>query len=156
MVTEVQSAGPDPLLPVFHPGEIVTVMRTVATKSVVMVVNVQDPCVLGQGQITLSGRLLQYGVTPFADGKVANQADSINRLLAHLRVHCPGLTCNEGDAAVLSLGPPLLGLASTAQLLNELEARMQRERAADHAIVVGQIRSALTPKQLSYRTFGRT
>ena len=91
------------LLAPFKDGEVVTIQRTVGGKNVLMVVTIQDPCSLSaQGsperltaRVTLNGWSRVWGVSHYADARVERQAQSINRLLAHVQAHCMNPDCRH-------------------------------------------------------------
>jgi hypothetical protein len=74
-------AGELELLQELKEGETVIIQRDVDGKNVIMVVVVRDPCTLTPDRIVLTGRLGTWGTSSYADGRVARQYASINRLL---------------------------------------------------------------------------
>ena len=94
------------LLAPFEEGEIVTIQRTVDGQNVLMVVVVRDPCSLSsqgttkkpEARVTLNGWSQTWGVSTYADARVERQRQSIERLLAHLQVHCVDAECPHRDA----------------------------------------------------------
>lgn len=84
------------------PGEIVEIRRTVNGKTaayVVEIAGVEESSAIkgGPAGVTLRGRATLYGYSSHADGRVQRQADTIDRMLEHLRHDCPevggGRTC---------------------------------------------------------------
>lgn len=151
-------AGDKSLLPVFKAGEALTIQRTVDGKNVLMSVIVTDPCSLSARRMTLTAVVRQWGVSSYADGRVANQAASIARLLKHLQAHCWSADCPHRTASdgPVQEGDPQLGLATTEQLLNELDARLRVHYPKTDTLTpwpeVADLRRQLTPEQMAYRT----
>jgi len=73
--------GDPDLLPVFRAGENLTIQRDVKGQNVLMVVEARDPCSLGPHMMLLRATMKTWGVSSYADGRVAAQRDSIDRLL---------------------------------------------------------------------------
>jgi hypothetical protein len=73
--------GPDPLLPVFKPGEELTIQRSVDGQNVLMFVQAVDPCSIGRNGLILKARMRKYGVSSYADGRVETQYRTITRLM---------------------------------------------------------------------------
>jgi hypothetical protein len=69
------------LIPVFAAGETLTIQRNVKGQNVLMVVEARDPCSLGPHMMLLRATMKTWGVSSYADGRVAAQRDSIDRLL---------------------------------------------------------------------------
>lgn len=85
MVAQVIKDGqPDPLLPLFTPGELLTIQRTVNGQNVLMFVEAMDPCSIGARGLTLKARIKRFGVSSYADGRVETQRQSIDRLMLRL------------------------------------------------------------------------
>lgn len=68
------------LLTPFLAGERVTIQRTVKGQNVLMEVEVLEPCALGPNRMVLTARPRVWGPSHYADGRVARQAKTIERL----------------------------------------------------------------------------
>ena len=73
--------GDPDLLPVFRAGETLTIQRDVKGRNVLMVVEARDPCSLGPHMMLLRATMKTWGVSSYADGRVAAQRDSIDRFV---------------------------------------------------------------------------
>lgn len=84
------------LIPPLQQGEILLIQRTVGDKNVLMVVTLTgdafDYLHKDRG-ISLTADLDTWGTTPHSDPMIANQRNSIDRLLAHLQAHCLDNDC---------------------------------------------------------------
>lgn len=69
------------LLPVFQPGEALTIQRSVGGQNVLMAVEVVDPCSLSPRAMVLRAKMKAWGVSSYADGRVSRQAATIGRLM---------------------------------------------------------------------------
>lgn len=76
------------LIPPLEPGEILLIQRTVNGQNILMVVTIDDHKLVIPDSFKIFGRLDTWGVSSYADGRVQRQAESIDRLLAHLQAHC--------------------------------------------------------------------
>lgn len=93
------------LVPPFKHGELLTIQRQVDGKNVMMFVRVTDPCSLyvnrlssskkPEARLTINGWIKSWGESPYADGRVENQRQAINRLLKHLQEHCTDEECQH-------------------------------------------------------------
>lgn len=83
------------LIPPFKEGEILIVQRTVDGKNVFMFATLTGDAFdhLSQDEICFTGRLDTWGSSSHADGQIARQVESINRLLSHLQAHCLDDSC---------------------------------------------------------------
>ena len=75
------TAGDRSLLPVWKAGEHVTIQRDVNGQNVLMWCRVEDPCTLGPTGMVLRAKIVRHGVSSYADGRVANQHETITRLM---------------------------------------------------------------------------
>ena len=73
------------LIPVFAEGEILLIQRTVSHKNVLMVVEVRNPCTLTADRMVLTAVVKNWGISPYADGRIQNQRDTIDRLMKLLQ-----------------------------------------------------------------------
>lgn len=76
------------------PNQIATVRLTVDNRTAYWAVNTKDMLWLpGQGNFAfqLTGNIIGAEFNPALDERVANQRQSINDLLGHLKIHCPKL-----------------------------------------------------------------
>ena len=74
--------------------EIITVRTSVDNKTVLWAVNVTDMLwIPGQGNFafTISGNIIGAEFNEALDERIANQRQSIDGLLEHLKAHCPKL-----------------------------------------------------------------
>lgn len=74
------------LIPEFAAGEMLTVQRNVNGQNVLMFVEVREPCTLTADRMVLTAGMKQWGVSAYADARVARQGESINRLLEELQL----------------------------------------------------------------------
>lgn len=73
---------PDPaLLPLFEAGESLTIQRNVNGQNVLMVVEAVDPCAISPRSLILKARMVTWGTSSYADGRVSRQAATIERLM---------------------------------------------------------------------------
>lgn len=98
---------PDPaLLPVFTAGETVTIQRNVRGQNVLMFAEIEDPCSISVRGMVLRAKLKTWGVSSYADGRVANQKDSIDRLVAE-RQRVLELAVKHGVTEILDILAPV-------------------------------------------------
>jgi hypothetical protein len=75
------------LIPDIKPGEYLTIQRSVRVlgqskpTNVLLFVEAVDGCDLNQDRVRLKAKVKSWGASSFADGRVAQQHASINRLL---------------------------------------------------------------------------
>lgn len=97
--------GDAELLPVWKDGETVIIQRTVNGQNVLMVVVVRDPSSLGPRGMVLKGDLKKWGTSSYADGRVANQKASLDRLMAE-RQQVLELAIKAGAREIVDLLAP--------------------------------------------------
>jgi hypothetical protein len=98
---------PDPaLLPVFQDGESVTIQRNVRGQNVMMVLVVEDPCSISPRGLVLRGRFQTWGVSSYADGRVATQRDALDRLTKE-RQRVLELAVKHGVTEIIDLLAPV-------------------------------------------------
>lgn len=76
------------LLRPFQTGEMVEVRRVLDGKTVSYMVEVREASSLGPIGMRLSAMPKVWGSVSHVDGRIERQAGAIDRLLAHLRLHC--------------------------------------------------------------------
>lgn len=69
------------LLPLFTEGEALTIQRNVNGKNVLMSVVVRDPSSVGPDGMRLIANMVTWGESSYADGRVANQKEALDRLM---------------------------------------------------------------------------
>lgn len=69
------------LLPLFKAGETLVIQRTVEGENVLMWVEVVDPCSISPSAMNLRAKILKYGTSAYADGRVDNQKRALDRLM---------------------------------------------------------------------------
>lgn len=99
------SDQPDPLLPLFKAGEMLTVQRTVNGQNVLMFVEAEQASAIGPRMLTLRARIRQYGPSPYADGRVSRQKETIDRLMAD-RKRILEIAIKNGQTEIVNILEP--------------------------------------------------
>lgn len=75
-------------------GEVIEIRRTVAGRTASYAVRVQRGWMPGDGsgQFNVAGELVASGFSAATDSMLDRQRDSINRLLEHVKHHCPAFS----------------------------------------------------------------
>lgn len=86
--------GGEAFLSPFREGEYVEIHRTLPNgRRTIMFVLAHAASSLERHRMQLSAQVVSFGETPFADGRVARQYESIQHLLRHLEQHCSNSSC---------------------------------------------------------------
>lgn len=97
---------PDPaLLPLFVAGESLTIQRNVSGQNVLMVVEAMDPCTISPRMMNLRARMVTWGTSSYADGRVSRQAATIERLMAE-RAKILDLAIAAGATEIVNILEP--------------------------------------------------